>query len=172
MKRVAFLLALVSVAGAAAPPTPSPFTLNTRWTLDFRQANTGRSLSRTAFTVVSVEQSAGTTTAFGLVRGDAAFSVVTVMNAQDGTLTVTALLPLAGTPRQIRICAFGTDRPPLRSGLTVTVPASQLGQALGSLRRQWTAVRADRPQSSTLAVLRVAAGTTTDGAICTVRRAL
>ncbi|WP_309573457.1 hypothetical protein [Deinococcus sp.] len=172
MRRVAFLLGLWSVAGAAAPPAPLPFTLDSRWTLDFRQAGTGRSVSRTAFTVVSMEQSAGTVTAFGLVSGEAAFSVVSVLNAQDGTLTITELTPLAGTPRQVRLCAFGTDRPPLRSGLTLTVSTTQLGQSLAALRRQWTAARSARPKSSTLAVLRVAAGTATDGAICTVRRVL
>ncbi|MBB5374714.1 hypothetical protein HNQ07_000158 [Deinococcus metalli] len=174
MRRVAVLLAMmmVSMAGAATSPAPSPFTLNSRWTLDFREAGTGLSVNRATFTVVSVEQSAGTMTSFGLVGDDKAFSMVAVMNGRDGTLTVTALTPLTGTPRRVRLCAFGTGRPPLHSGLTLTVPTADLGTALNRLGRQWQATLAARPKLSPLALLRVAAGDATDGAICTVRRAL
>lgn len=171
MKRVAFLLALVSMAGAAPPPAPSPFTLNTTWTLDFRQSGTGRSVGRVNFTVVSVEQSSGTVTGFGLVEDGAAFTVVAVMDGRDGTMTVTHLAPTGPRDTDVQVCAFGTQRPPESSGLTVTVPSAQWPQALATLRQKLTATRAARPRLSPLAQLRVAAGITTGGAICTVRRA-
>ena len=171
MKRVAFLLALATVAGAAAPPAPSPFVLNSRWTLDFRQAGTGRSVGRVDFTVVSVEQSAGTVTGFGLVQDSAAFSVVAVMDGRDGTLTVTHLTRTGPKDRDVRVCAFGTERPPNHSGLTLTVPSGQVPQVLATLKRRLREIRTRSPRLSPLAQLRVAAGLTTGGAICTVRRA-
>ncbi|WP_295821186.1 hypothetical protein [uncultured Deinococcus sp.] len=171
MKRVTFLLALLSVAGAAPAPAASPFTLDSRWTLEFREAGTGRSVGRVAFTVVSTEHTPDLVTGFGLVEGGAAYSVVAAMDRRDGTLSVTDLTPGGPAARDVRVCAFGAERPPARSGLTVTVPMARWFQTLTTLNQKLAVLRRTRPGLSNQAQLRAAAGITAGGAICTVRRA-
>ncbi|WP_412028631.1 hypothetical protein [Deinococcus yunweiensis] len=171
MTRVAFLLALLSVAGAAPAPAASPFTLDSRWTLEFREAGTGRSVGRVAFTVVSTERGAGVISGFGLVKGRAEFSVVATVDSRDGTLTVTDLAPVGSAASDVRVCVFGPERPPERSGLTLTVAGTRVPQTLATLKQKLSVIRRTRPGLSAQAQVRMAAGITAGGAICTVRRA-
>lgn len=159
---------LTSTASAAAP---SPFLLNSQWTLQFRSpAGPGAPRPESlAFTVVSVEQSTGSERGFGLVSGQRKYNALTVLNASDGFLMVADLTVTAAHAGRLRVCAFGTLRPPQRSGLRLLIPSAQLEQTTTALRKRMATLRASEPGASTLTVLRRAAGALADGSTCTIR---
>lgn len=171
-----FCLAVSLLTSTACAAEASPFALGSRWTLQFRSAGSaspasaGRPAS-TTFTVVSVEQSAGTERGFGLVTGLRKYNTLTVLNSSDGFLMVADLSASAATPGKLRLCAFGTLRPPLRSGLTLLVSPGQLDQAVAALRKKMELLRTSQPGIGPLTVLRRAAGPAADGTTCTVRPA-
>lgn len=171
-----FCLAVSLLTSTAHAAEASPFALGSRWTMQFRPpgSSSADSLGRpvsTTFTVVSVEKSAGTERGFGLVAGHRKYNTLTVLNSSDGFLLVADLTASAVTPGKLRICAFGTLRPPLRSGLTLLVSPSQLDQLVAALRKKMELLRTSQPGIGALTVLRRAAGPAADGTTCTVRLA-
>ncbi|PNY80249.1 hypothetical protein [Deinococcus koreensis] len=175
-----FCLAVLLLTPTAHAAEASPFSLGSQWTLLFRSAGSGGMGSGgaatpgqpggTTFTVVSVEQSAGTERGFGLVAGQRKYNTLTVLSTTDGSLMVADLTVSAANQGKLRVCAFGTLRPPQRSGLKLLIPPGQLDQAMAALRKKLGTLRSTQPGINALTALRRAAGPSADGSTCTLRR--
>ena len=159
----------VSMANAAEAPA---FPLNSRWTMQFQARGASGASSGaggTTFTIVSVERSAGTERNFGLVAGQRKYNALSVTTSSDSFLVVADLTVAAVNAGKLRVCAFGSLRPPQRSGLGLKVPPGQLEQVIAALRKRLAGIRASQPGVSVLTALRRAAGPSADGSTCTVR---